>query len=133
MRWIAGLVLWFVAGTSGAEWKHFKIIEEGSGDEKAVYYIKADSQEKTGAGYKLWYLVSYAKTRMSGTTAYQSAKVQEEFDCKRKRSQQIYWIAYQAVMGGGGIAGSESRRPWASVPSGSVLQQRMNSVCGAAK
>lgn len=135
MRWVAGLMVWWVIGSAdAAEWKHFKIIEEGVGDGKATYYIKADDQEKTEVGFRVWYVVSYAKKqRGDGGSDYQSAKVREEFDCRQKRRQQIYWIAYKAAMAGGGIAGSEAPRAWEPVPAGSTAEKRMNFVCGGGK
>lgn len=135
MRWVAVVMVWWVISSAGAaEWKHFKIIEEGVGDGKATYYIKADDQEKTEVGFRAWYVVSYAKQQQGdGAVVFQSAKVREEFDCRQKRRQQIYWIAYKAAMAGGGIAGSEAPRAWESVPAGSVTEKRMNFVCGGTK
>ncbi|MFM2005140.1 MAG: hypothetical protein RLZZ09_795 [Pseudomonadota bacterium] len=135
MRLVAGLMVWWVIGSAGAaEWKQFKIIEEGVGDGKATYYIKADDQEQTDVGFRVWYVVSYAKKQQGDAGAnYQSAKVREEFDCREKRRQQIYWIAYKAAMAGGGIAGSEPPRAWEPVPAGSTAEKRMNFVCGGGK
>jgi hypothetical protein len=135
MRLMAKLMLLSVIGSAGAaEWKHFKIIEEGVGDGKATFYIKADDQEKTEVGFRVWYVVSYAKKQqVDGGSDYQSAKVREEFDCKQKRRQQIYWIAYKAAMAGGGMAGSEPPRAWEPVPAGSVTEKRMKFVCGGGK
>ena len=135
MRLVTGLMLVLLLGSaSAAEWKHFKIIEEGMGDSKATYYIKADDQEKTESGFKVWYVVSYAKKQHGdGGSDYQSAKVREEFDCKQRRRQQIYWIAYKAAMAGGGIAGSDAPQAWEPVPAGSIAEKRMNFICGGAK
>ena len=134
MRWIVCLVLGLSAGWVSAEWKRFKIIEDGAGESKATYYVKADEPEKTEVGFKVWYVVSYAKklTSLNGTS-YQSAKIHEEFDCGQKRNRQIYWIAYREPMAGGGMVASEPPRSWEAVRPGSVTEKRMVFVCGGWK
>lgn len=136
MRWMLCLMLMMGLSTGSvrAEWKRFKIIEDGAGEAKATYYVKADAPEKTEVGFKVWYVVSYAKKRSGpeGTT-YQSVKVHEEFDCGHKRNRQIYWIAYREPMAGGGMVASEPPQAWAAVQPGSVSEQRMVFVCGLGK
>lgn len=134
MRWIVCLVLGLSPGSASAEWKRFKIIEDGAGEAKATYYVKADEPEKTEVGFKVWYVVSYARKRTTLNGArYQSAKIHEEFDCGQKRNRQIYWIAYREPMAGGGMVASEPPRAWEAVQPGSVTEKRMTFVCGGWK
>jgi hypothetical protein len=100
MRKIIITLLLLVASSGAmAEWTMVAGDAHGSYDA----YVDFSTISKTGTTVKMWRLLNYKNTQVSGKVSYLSNAIQNEYDCKEGQSRVLAIVEFSGKMSSGNV------------------------------
>lgn len=101
-------------------------------DDEFDAYVDPETIQRSGSVARVWVLHDYNTRHIYLRWTYWSQMSLNEFDCKDKRTQTLFYSFHAGQMGGGAVILSGPILPglWSAVPPGSVVEKFWKVACG---
>ena len=126
MRWLA---FWLLAATSGSVAAAWPLL--GSTEGAADIYIDRATISKSGHTVKMWIMEDYKGPRTFSGKTFQSAKLQQEYDCKDGQRRTVQSTLHSAQKGNGTVVHTGSQpTAWRPITADTVAETMWKMACG---
>ncbi|BCA54938.1 hypothetical protein W02_20780 [Nitrospira sp. KM1] len=108
-------------------------VKVASGDhEQLTVYADPETMQRTGEFVKVWQLLDFKTTQLSGGKPYLSVTMETEFHCARVQSRRLQLVQFSGNMGSGQTQFSTStEQSWTAVQPNSLLHALWGFFCAA--
>lgn len=106
-----------------------------SSDDYMATYVDMESVRKTGNTSKIWVMYDYRKIQnFTDSINYQSAGVQQEYDCENERSRILSYVFYSGQLRSGNVTYSYQKNgDWRPLVPDSVSHSVYRIACSDRK
>lgn len=122
---LATAVLALACGNALAEWEFVGAFAD------STLFVDRDSIRKAGDRVRMRDMVDYRERQAYGNTAFQSSRVEVEYDCKDRRYRNLGATLHAQHRGEGEPVATFARpEEWQPIPKGSALTRLAEIACG---